>query len=669
LQLGEPAKGELPSGEVEDIGEDWEGASEELEHFPTRRSICIGLLIAAFIAVVPPYVRIAARTAKPPAHGLLTIVVMAAAANFVAKLLSSKFRLSARELIFVMMISLMAMSFVLGDMPLFLIWLIASPYYFASPANQWDTYLVPNLPGHLFPTNEGGQMTAFFMGLGPGESIPWEAWLGPLFWWFSLMAAMQLFALCATVILRKQWVEHERLVFPLAEASLQVARDSARPELFTPLLRSKVFWVGVAIPGCSLAWNVVTHFYPTLPRITTPFAIAGKMSITPARSFPPIYLNIEPFVLGLAFFANLQMLFSVWFFALLAVVQVGIANRLGFVLEGAEGRIAASAGVGWQGFGGMMALVVLGLWRARRHLWGVIRKAFGKKADVDDADEILPYRFALCGAVLALIYIAGWLRRAGMTPALTAVFLGGWVVIYLAVARIISETGLFYVYSALAPQYIAGNMLGTVGLPQSTTGAFAATRIALRGGYDTFVMTSSAHAGKLAHVMKKTRSVAALGYISALGAAAAMVVMGILLCYKHGAANVELQPFWKPEAFLTTVVSAARNPVTTSWPGLCFFAGGVVFVWALNTLMWRFPMWPIHPIGFAVAGVWPIQALFMSTFVAWVAKFALLKLGGIPAYRRAVPLFLGLMAGAVIGTFLSIITDLIWFPGAGHPNV
>jgi len=64
---------------------------------------------------------------------------------------------------------------------------------------------------------------------------------------------MQLFAVCAAVILRKQWVEHERLVFPLAEASVQVARDSARPELFTPPLRSKAFWVGVAIPGTFLS--------------------------------------------------------------------------------------------------------------------------------------------------------------------------------------------------------------------------------------------------------------------------------------------------------------------------------------------------------------------------------------------------------------------------------
>jgi hypothetical protein len=59
----------------------------------------------------------------------------------------------------------------------------------------------------------------------------------------------------------------------------------------------------------------------------------------------------------------------------------------------------------------------------------------------------------------------------------------------------------------------------------------------------------------------------------------------------------------------------------------------------------------------------------MSTFAAWGVKLVILKLGGIPAYKRAVPLFLGLLVGSVIGTLLSIITDLIWFPGSGHTAV
>jgi len=640
---------------------------DETERFPTWRAITLGFVVAGFIAVFPTYARIAGRASKLPAHGLLTALVLLVAINFLAKVIRPGFRMSFQELIIVIVIAIMAMSMVLGDVPIYLIAIIASPHYFASPANQWDTYLLPNLPAHLFPTNDGGEMTAFFTGLAPGEMIPWEAWAVPLFWWFSLLAAMQLFAVCAMVILRKQWVERERLVFPLAEVSIQVASDSSGPRLFTPLLRSRAFWIGVAIPGLTLSWNVAAHFVPSLPRIR--FQLGGKASFVPARGFPPIYLIVEPFVVGLAFFANLQVLFSVWFFALLAGAQVGIANRLGFFLEGAEGGVAAAGGVGWQGFGGMAALVILGLWRARRHLWAVARRAFGRDGNLDDSTEILSYRFAFWGAVGSVIYVAAWLGRAGMTPAYAAVILGGWVIAYLAVARIVSETGLLYIYSAIAPQSLATNMLGTVGVPQSTTGALGAAQISFRGAYDTFVMTSAAHQGKLAHAMGGRRGIAALGYISAMGAAVAMAVTGIFLCYKHGAANFNLGPFNRPDAFLGRVVSNARNPASTNWPALAFFVAGALLVWLLNVLVWRFPMWPVHPIGFTVAGVFPVQALFMSTFVAWAAKLIILKIGGIPAYRRAAPLFLGLLVGTVIGTLLSIVTDLIWFPGSGHIGV
>ncbi len=637
------------------------------DRFPTWRAVWLGFLLAAFIAVFPTYARIAGRASKLPAHGLLTALVLLIALNFLAKLMRPGLRLSFRELTFAMMIAIMAMSLVLGDVPIYLIAIIASPHYFASPANQWDTYLLPNLPAHLFPTNEGGEMTAFFTGLGPGEAIPWGAWAVPLFWWLSLLAAAQLFAMCTMVILRKQWVERERLVFPLAEVSIQVARDSSASGLLTSLLRSKAFWVGVALSGLPLVWNVATHFVPALPRVK--FQLGGQPNFIPARGFPPIWLIVDPMVMGLAFFANLQVLFSVWFFALLAGLQVGVLTRLGISVGGAEGGVAASGGVGWQSFGGMAALVILGLWRARGHLWAVGRKALGKRDGLDDSIEIMPYNFAFWGAVGALVYIAAWVLRAGMTPAFTAVILGGWVVVYLAVARIVSETGLLYVYSALAPQTVATHMLGTVGLPHGTTGALGSTQISFRGAYDTFMMTSAAHAGKFAHAMDRRRAVAALGYVAAMGAAVAMAVTGIFLCYKHGAANFNLGPFNRPEAFLGAVVANVRNPVVTNWAAIGFFAGGAAFVWLLNTLMWRFPMWPVHPIGFTVAGVFPVQALFMSTFAAWAVKLVVLRLGGIPAYRRTVPLFLGFLVGSVIGTLLSIFTDLIWFPGSGHVSV
>lgn len=45
---------------------------------------------------------------------------------------------------------------------------------------------------------------------------------------------------------------------------------------------------------------------------------------------------------------------------------------------------------------------------------------------------------------------------------------------------------------------------------------------------------------------------------------------------------------------------------------------------------------------------------------------AILRYGGITAYRMGKPLFFGLGVGYVMGVVLSGIIDVIWFPGEIH---
>lgn len=85
----------------------------------------------------------------------------------------------------------------------FLVALLATPYYYASPENQWDQYVLPYLPKYAIPSDEGGAMASFFSGLNPGQSFPWDVWVVPLFWWVSLVIALFAVAFCVMTILRK----------------------------------------------------------------------------------------------------------------------------------------------------------------------------------------------------------------------------------------------------------------------------------------------------------------------------------------------------------------------------------------------------------------------------------------------------------------------------------
>jgi hypothetical protein len=62
-----------------------------------------------------------------------------------------------------------------------------------------------------------------------------------------------------------------------------------------------------------------------------------------------------------------------------------------------------------------------------------------------------------------------------------------------------------------------------------------------------------------------------------------------------------------------------------------------------------------------------IRYQFLSIFLAWFLKLTILRLGGIRLYRRTWPFFIGLIVGFFLGMGGSILVDVIWFPGAGHP--
>ena len=140
---------------------------------------------------------------------------------------------------------------------------ITAPAYFASAENQWPAFVTPYLRKWLVPSDEAGAVTSFYQGLPEGGQFQLGAWVVPLFWWLSFIAAIFLACVAIAVILRRQWVEHERLAFPFAEVPLGIVRESRGGAL----LRNRLFWIGFAVPFLCVVWNVVGYFYPGLPPI------------------------------------------------------------------------------------------------------------------------------------------------------------------------------------------------------------------------------------------------------------------------------------------------------------------------------------------------------------------------------------------------------------------
>jgi hypothetical protein len=92
---------------------------------------------------------------------------------------------------------------------------------------------------------------------------------------------------------------------------------------------------------------------------------------------------------------------------------------------------------------------------------------------------------------------------------------------------------------------------------------------------------------------------------------------------------------------------------------LASMTGGGACVLALLLLRAAFVWFPFHPIGFLIAGTYPMYHLWLSLFVGWMAKVMIVRYGGMRGYKTVLPFFLGLVVGdcanalcwAVLGFF------------------
>lgn len=142
---------------------------------------------------------------------------------------------------------------------------MAAPRYFVSPENRWKELIFDHLPWWMYPADYPGVVESFY--LGEGQALPWSAWAAPIFWAGSAALAMAGIGLGLTAIFQKQWAEHERLTFPLAEVALELTAGFDRRRGWPPFVCNRLFWVGFAVAAVPILWNIVEYWVPGLPRL------------------------------------------------------------------------------------------------------------------------------------------------------------------------------------------------------------------------------------------------------------------------------------------------------------------------------------------------------------------------------------------------------------------
>lgn len=521
--------------------------------------------------------------------------------------------------------------------------LVASPFYYARTENNWLHEIVPYIPSWLVPHHVEG-IRAFFEGSEQGGGIAWHVWIDPILGWMPLFLSLPVITICAMVILRRRWVEQERLIYPVVQLSLSMVQRDDRGSLVHPFLRRGAMWLGFAVPVITGAIVGLHAFFPFLPTVEVTYAVP---------LFKRMYLSFA--TLGFFFLIQREVAFGLWVFTLLNHLQNAVYDELGWATE-AEPVISAwsygTPSLVHQGMGAMIVLVLGGLWVGREHLANVFRKAFRGADNVRDDDEILSYRGAVFGLLLGTVVMAVWLWRMGI-PAIGVVALMFFLaVIFLALTRVIVEGGVAVIYTPMVAEDAVMSAVGTSVFGPSGLMGLTFTRIF---GNDllNFVMPHAANGLKLAGEIDRRRRPLFWAMLAAtlLGMFGALWML-LHLASTYGAINMSRIHFvWFPNYlgdYTAARIAQPTGPNALGW----FHTGVGGAVMALLMLARRFwGWWPLHPIGFPISSTFRWMAF--NAFLAWMIKGPILKYGGVSMYKAVRPFFLGLILGhfAIYGVF------------------
>lgn len=641
-------------------------APAERNHPPMRvgRALLVGIIGSAAVSVIVAAAELVAQTIQ---IGMMQLPPAVIALLFVGVLLNrlvARFRpyaaLSTPEMaiVFVMML-FSAMIASRGVMERLLPLQVGVSYY--AEGNNWAQLYFPLLNPLLFPWNPAEPQPEplvkwFYQRVPYGEPIPWRAWIASTSRWLILVGAVFMAFLCISVLLRKQWVENERLAFPLVQLPLELMRGG---EFFA----NRAFWLGALLPICVFTLNGLHRNIPTIPEITLVYPLKDYFTTPPYDQMTMFSLYLSFAAVGFFFLIPTELLFSFWFFYLLSKGFEFLGLTYGF--ETTAKHAAAAGFVKWLCSGAFFAVAGYVLYSARRHLqyvWQVIK---GDAPPPPPGSELMSYRWAFWGLVGSFIVILLWAQWAGMDWWVAALVFAIYLMVQgLVMARCTAEGGLLITEGCFTPMDVVTMEKYSLFSPRNLT-TMALLDAALFRDLRGIPITGMLDAQKLSEETRlrkwKLRLALGVGIIAAMGIAFAFQLW---LPYTYGALNLygyvyERQPtqFFRENApFMTP--SGGETPVPAFRP--LFFGLGFVITLLLAWGRSALPGFPFHPLGFAMSATWGVIVLWFSMLAAWLIKAPLLRYGGMPLYRKARPFFLGMIFGEFFSAAVWAILALLY---------
>lgn len=527
----------------------------------------------------------------------------------------------------------------------FIIPTVAAAWHYATDANAWAGTFFRFVPPWMAQSNPD-VLKGFYEGK---TQPPWLLWLPQMATWIGFMLSLSFASLCIVCLLRRQWVDRERLTFPTVTLPLSLME----PNL--PIFRRPLFWLGAAVPFFFSVMNTLALNVPTIPLVSlrADTDMASFLTQPPWNALGRTPLSFYPFVIGIAYLIPVDVTFSSWFFFFLTRVEniAGAAFNIDAGMTGSQR--ATFPYIGHQGAGAFIGLTVVSLWMARGYFKEVFAKIFGEPSTLDDSDEPLSYRAAFIGLMAAVFLMIAFCVAGGMQPLVAVILILLALIYMIAATRVRAETGNAWLFGPdVDVNSLMTRTLGTGFLTPHDLTILAFMRPAV-ANFDMrcMVMPHQFDAMKMADSVGASRR-------RLFGAICVGTVFGLTISFMialmiwHGFGAEAKTDAWRTSQGrvpFDNLVSLLRNPVAPDPRGIGGVIFGFLFTAFLIGMRSYFMWWPLHPVGYAIANTNTMTSTWLPFFIAWLTKLLVLRYGGARLYRTLLPFFLGLIAGDLLG--------------------
>ena len=619
----------------------------------TARTPRICTLLAALAAVgyLAHYYPFGGMVLYSPGLLFSSFLVATLTANAVLAGMGGSLALNRSELIVVYLMLITVSSLATAGLCEAILPVITGAFYYATPENRWAEILFPALPRQIM-VDDGNSNRLFYEGFGTSSfDVPYGPWLQPMLMWGIFLLALYVAMVSLAVILRRQWMERERLAYPLVQAAQEIVRGEQESRLVNPFFRSGSMWCGAAVPMLVGLFTGLGRYVQGWPQFTTEwiFPLLGGQFLNMTVSFA---------VLGFSYLIGTNIALGIWAFALLAKVERMAFATMGVTSKQELWAVTESELVNYQGLGALLVFVLMGLWVGREHLMQVVRKFAGLPSELADDDEIISYRAAVLGCLVGTAVMSLWLWHLGMPLWTALLFVLLALAIFVGLSRVVAQAGVCAIISPMvAPDFmiygIGSKLIGTKGIATMSMSYVFATDIRV------FLMGLVANGLKLVEEMDRhARRYVFWAILIAifLGIAGSLYTV-MNLAYRDGGINSNTWFFIDfPKIVYATVVSG-MEPRGIYWEGLGFAGLGGLGMLAFTWFHHRFHWWPLHPIGFPIMASWIVDWMWFSVFLAWFFKLIVLRFGGATLFARSRHFFLGIIAGRMLITGAWVVVD------------